>query len=77
MASAFQSTHDGLPEPLCAIYEPHSFEALKKHFENGKTCPRKFLMNNEVELIKQPFDFALDNVNSPEEFEKALKVFKR
>ena len=22
-ATAYRSSHDGLPEPLCAIYEPH------------------------------------------------------
>lgn len=72
LATAFRSTHDRLPEPLCTIYEPASREAVLAHVARGKDCPRKFLINSDVELLEQPNPHALDNVNTPEEYGSAL-----
>jgi molybdenum cofactor guanylyltransferase len=77
-ATAFRSghpnnpKHNGLPEPLCAIYEPSSREAILAHVASGKDCPRKFLINNDTKLIDQPNPRALDNVNTPEEYGSAM-----
>ena len=70
-ATAYRSTHDGLPEPLCAIYEPSSREAIRAHIKSGRDCPRKFLLNASTELIDQPQPGALDNVNTPKDYESA------
>jgi molybdopterin-guanine dinucleotide biosynthesis protein A len=67
-ATAYRSTHNGLPEPLCAIYEPSSREALRAHVAAGRDCPRKFLINANAELIDQPQPDALDNVNTPQDY---------
>ncbi|HUN24973.1 MAG TPA: NTP transferase domain-containing protein [Steroidobacteraceae bacterium] len=67
-ATAFRSTHDGLPEPLCAIYEPASGAALAAYVASGRQCPRKFLLQADVELLEQPNPRALDNINTPEEY---------
>ena len=67
-ATAYRSAHDGLPEPLCAIYEPSSGEALRAHVAGGRDCPRKFLINANVELIDQRRPDALDNVNTPQDY---------
>jgi molybdopterin-guanine dinucleotide biosynthesis protein A len=74
LATAYRSSHDGLPEPLCAIYEPGSREPLIAHVASGKICPRKFLINADVELIDEPNPQALDNVNTPEEYGSAIAV---
>ena len=74
IATAFISTSDNLPEPLCAIYEPRAKELLLSSFKDGKICPRKFLINSKVELLKQPNPKALDNINTPEEYENAKKT---
>jgi len=50
-ATAYVSNHDGLPEPLCAIYEPASGEALEAYLREGRQCPRKFLLKGDVHLI--------------------------
>jgi molybdenum cofactor guanylyltransferase len=71
LATAYRSSHDGLPEPLCAIYEPASREPLLAHLATGKICPRKFLINSDVEVIDQPNAQALANVNTPEEYNSA------
>jgi molybdopterin-guanine dinucleotide biosynthesis protein A len=72
LATAFRSSHDGLPEPLCAIYEPASRKPLLDHVTSGKHCPRKFLIQSDVELLDEPNPRALDNVNTPQEHGDAL-----
>lgn len=74
-ATAYRSSHDGLPEPLCAIYEPSSREALLAYIATGKNCPRKFLIRSEAHLIEEPNPRALDNVNTPEEYGSAMTTF--
>ena len=68
IATAFRSAEGGLPEPLCAIYEPASAAALRAFVATGRECPRKFLLGADTLLIDQPNPKALDNVNTPEEF---------
>ena len=67
-ATAFTSRHDGLPEPLCAIWEPSSHALLKQRYEAGSYCPRKALIQSRTVLLPAP-GAALDNVNTPEERE--------
>ena len=73
-ATAYRSSHDGRPEPLCAIYEPASREPLIAHVKLGSTCPRKFLMKADVQLIDEPNPQALDNINTPEEYGTAMEA---
>jgi len=68
-ATAFCSTTDGLPEPLCAIYEPASREAILRHVAAGRLCPRKFLATHDVSLLAAPHPHALDNANTPQDAE--------
>lgn len=72
MATAYRSTHDGLPEPLCAIWEPAAREPVLASIGSGKQCPRKFLINADVLLLDLPERQALDNVNTREEFSAAV-----
>ena len=74
ISTAFKSTHDGLPEPLCAIWEPRSASAIRDQIASGKTCPRKLLINSVINLITQPNTHALDNVNTPDEHLQALST---
>ena len=70
-ATAFRSSHDGLPEPLCAIYEPAARSALEAFVAGGRICPRKFLIQSDALLLDQPRAESLDNVNTPTELEEA------
>jgi len=67
-ATAYRSSHDGLPEPLCAIYEPRAAVSIAAHVAAGKNCPRKFLINARTRLLDQPHPRALDNVNTVDEY---------
>jgi molybdenum cofactor guanylyltransferase len=71
VATAFRSSHDGLPEPLCAIWEPRSAALILAYVGAGKSCPRKFLIRSDALLLEQPHPQALDNINTPEEYRAA------
>lgn len=73
LATAFQSASDGLPEPLCAIYEPASREPILRFVAAGHSCPRKFLIRHDAALLTPARPRALDNANTPEE-RTALRV---
>jgi molybdopterin-guanine dinucleotide biosynthesis protein A len=72
--TAFRSAHDGLPEPLCAIYEPQTRPAILAAIAGGRHCPRKFLIASGYPLLDLPDARLLDNVNTPQEHETALSV---
>lgn len=67
LATAFRSRHDGLPEPLCAIWEPASHAPLARWVAGGEHCPRRFLIHHDVALLELARPDALDNANTPEE----------
>ncbi len=75
-ATAYRSSHDGLPEPLCAIYEPASHSELAAAAAAGRLCPRKFLLGADTKLLDQPQPGALENVNTPEEFQQASDALR-
>lgn len=73
LATAFLSAHDGLPEPLCAIWEPKAAAALSEYQGGGGHCPRKFLRRYPASLIEPLDRRALDNINTPEEYTAAQR----
>jgi molybdopterin converting factor subunit 1 len=76
VATAYRSAHDGLPEPLCAIWEPAAREPVLAYIAGGKQCPRKFLINSDTKLLDLPERQALDNVNTVEEFAAATGTLR-
>ncbi len=74
-ALAFRSSSDGLPEPLCALYEPAMLEVCRTATNDGARCPRKLLMQNasSVQLLELPVKEALDNANTPEDFDRLCR----
>jgi molybdenum cofactor guanylyltransferase len=73
IATAFLSSHDGLPEPLCAIYEPAALDVLRGFVARGVHCPRKALINSDFEKLTLPNPRALENVNTPDELAAAMR----
>jgi molybdopterin-guanine dinucleotide biosynthesis protein A len=65
--TAYQSVHDGLPEPLCTIYRPDSRAVVLGFVNDGIICPRKMLINADTHLLTQPNPGALHNINAPED----------
>jgi molybdenum cofactor guanylyltransferase len=69
---AFRSSSDGLPEPLCALYAREARPVLEAALAADFRCPRKLLIRNHCRLI-DPVDVrALDNANTPDDWERML-----
>jgi molybdopterin-guanine dinucleotide biosynthesis protein A len=69
---AFASSSDGLPEPLCAIYEPSARAVLERHAARGHFCPRHIMIEEKADLIPLPEGAAeaLTNLNTPQDLEE-------
>ena len=65
--TAFISSHDGLPEPLCALYRSGTDSILRAFLDEGIRCPRKILIRSDTCLIEQLNPRSLDNVNTPDD----------
>lgn len=63
--TAYISSHDGLPEPLCAFYRAGSLALLRQFADDGIHCPRKILIRSDTHLLEQSDPASLDNVNTP------------
>jgi molybdopterin-guanine dinucleotide biosynthesis protein A len=74
IATAYQSHHNDFPEPLITIYEPKSFPVLLQFLSQGYSCPRKVLINSDINLLPSPDKDALANVNTPEELERIKRI---
>ena len=73
MATAFATRESGLPEPLCAIWEPLGLKKSLSYLEDGPgTCPRKFLINEDIQLVFPESEEVLWNANFKEDYEKVM-----
>lgn len=76
VATAYRSANDGLPEPLCAIWEPRAKQRLMQAAGIGLTCPRKVLIESRPKLLELAEPRALENANTPEDFEEAREALR-
>ena len=65
--TAYRSSYDGLPEPLCAIYHRSCADIVQRFVDDGVNCPRKILIRSETRLLDQHDGRSLDNVNTPDD----------
>lgn len=72
IATAFKSPNDEFPEPLITIWEPEAYPKLLQMLSYGIDCPRKTLINSDVQLLINQDIKELQNINTREEFEKAI-----
>ena len=63
-ATYFASASDGLPEPLCAIWEPSSAAGVHNAIENGQACPRSVLKSLRGHALPSPGMWTLANTNT-------------
>jgi molybdopterin-guanine dinucleotide biosynthesis protein A len=71
IATAFRSSTDALPEPLCAIYEPAALGPIAEWIARQQRCPRAFLAQADALLLDLPEPHALDNINTPADYAAA------
>ncbi len=72
IATTIKGKNSQFPEPLITIWEPKSYTLLLNYLAQGYSCPRKVLLNSEIEIIEVDDDF-IRNINTPEEFKAAHK----
>ena len=70
--TAYVSSHDGLPEPLCAIYRAGSTGIIRRFAEEGIHCPRKILIRSDTFLLEQTDPRSLDNINTPDDLAESI-----
>jgi len=70
--TAFRSSYDDLPEPLCALYRAGSDAIVRKFVEDGIVCPRKVLIRSDTKLLEQPNPRSLDNINTPDDLAQSV-----
>ena len=70
--TAYRSSHDGLPEPLCALYATHSADIVRGFVADEIYCPRKMLIRSDTLLLEQPDPRSLDNVNTPDDLKASV-----
>lgn len=70
--TAYKSNHDGLPEPLCALYRCGSDAIIRQFVDDGIVCPRKMLIRSDTLLLEQPNPVALDNINTPDDLASSV-----
>lgn len=76
VATAFYNPDTDFPEPLITIWEPKSYPYLLQFLSQGYSCPRKVLINTDIELVHLDDPSVLRNVNTPDEYEAAIKEIK-
>ena len=69
---SYRSEFDGLPEPLCALYAAGALPILEQAQADGFRCPRKVLIRHQCRLLEPVTRRALDNANTPDDWQTAL-----
>ena len=70
--TAYISSHDGLPEPLCAIWRSGTTGIINEFIKEGIGCPRKILIRADTHLIEQLDPASLDNINTPDDLASSI-----
>ena len=75
IATAIKGKSKQFVEPLITIYEPKAYPVLLNYLAQGYSCPRKVLINSDVEIVEVD-DNLIRNINTTDEYNKALKEIK-
>jgi len=77
LATAFYNSETDFPEPLVTIWEPRAYSRMLYFLSLGYSCPRKVLINSDIELVKLENEQVLRNANTPEEFDQISLAIKQ
>ncbi len=76
VATCFYNPETKFPEPLITIWEPRAYPILLHYLSQGYACPRKVLINSDIEMLKIEEHGKLVNANTKEEQEKLKEMLK-
>lgn len=69
---SYRSEFDNLPEPLCALYASEALPVLEQTQADDFRCLRKILIRNNCRLLEPVTPRALENANTPEDWQTAI-----
>ncbi|MCB0663698.1 MAG: NTP transferase domain-containing protein, partial [Saprospiraceae bacterium] len=67
VATAFHNPATKFPDPLLTIWEPRAYPRLLQFLAQGYSCPRKVLINSNIQEVDSGDGKFLRNANTPEE----------
>ncbi len=73
-ATAYFNPETDLPDPLFTIWEPKAYLSLLSYLSIGYSCPRKVLINSDIELVQLSNPEVLKNANTPEDRSEILNL---
>ena len=76
IATAVKGKKKEFPEPLVTIWEPKAYPIMLEFLAQGISCPRKVLINSDVELLETD-DVYIYNVNTPQEFDSVKRELEQ
>ncbi len=75
IATAIKGKSKQFVEPLITIWEPKAYPILLSYLSQGYSCPRKALINSDIEIVEVE-DALIQNINTPEEFKLVKDTLK-
>jgi len=75
IATAIKGKGNPFMEPLVTIWEPKAYPILLSYLAQGYSCPRKVLINSDVEIVEIDTAF-IQNINTPDDFKNAQEQLK-
>ncbi len=72
VATAIKGKNKQFPEPLITIWEPKAYPIMLNYLAQGISCPRKVLINSDIEILEIDDDY-ITNVNTIEEYDAVKK----
>ena len=76
VATTFKRKSQKFPEPLITIYEPKAYLRFLQMMALGYSCPRKVIINSDVEVIETKEEHFLSNINTMTERNEVLSKLK-
>jgi len=77
IATCFHNPETGFPEPLITLWEPKAYPRLLSFLSMGYSCPRKVLINSEIEDIHLDDTEFMKNANTQEEREQLVQIIRK
>ena len=72
LATAFHNPETNFPDPLITIWEPKSYPVLLSFLAQGYSCPRKVLINSDIQILNYDTSI-LTNVNDVPTYNQVIK----
>jgi len=77
LATCFHNQETKFPEPLITIWEPRAYPVLLEYLSQGYSCPRKVLINSQVEELELENQQWLVNANDNSSYLKAVEEISK